>query len=591
MKLSNFGQFWRRWLTVLLVAVISLSLDACRPVSANLKSTLILATPSSPATFNLVLNQSAYNIFDYIYEGLLTQNGLTTELEPTLAKSWEVSPNGEKIMFTLREGLKWSDGEPLTADDVVFSYNEIYLNSKIPSGLKDILRVGKSGQFPTVKKLDNLRVEFSVPEPFAPFLRFAGGLSILPAHALRKSVETVDSQGKPKFLSTWGTDTNPKEIIGNGMYRLSSYIPNQRIILEKNPYYWRKGEKGESQPYIKNIVLQIIENTDTQLLNFRSGSLDTLEVPVESYQLLKKGEKRGKYTIYNGGPSSGTTFLAFNLNKARNADNKPFLDPIKSRWLNTKEFRQAIAYSINREVMKNNFYRGLGALQDSPFPVQSPYSLSPEEGLKTYKYDPEKAKELLLSVGFKYDEKGQLFDRDENPVQITLLSSTGRKIREQMASQIKQDLGKIGIKVDTQFLSFNTYVEKIRLKRDWDVYLGGFSGGGVEPHGGYNVWSVKGTLHSFNQGPQEGEPPILGWQVADWEQKIDDLFIKASQELNDAKRKVIYAETQRIVVEQLPYVYMVNPLSFEAVRDRLSGIKYSAFGGAFWNLYELEMTV
>jgi peptide/nickel transport system substrate-binding protein len=449
--------------------------------------------------------------------------------------------------------------------------------------------VGISRKFPTVKKIDSRRVEFSVPEPFAPFIRFAGGLTILPAHILAESVRTTDADGKPKFLSTWGTNTDPKKIVGNGQYRIASYIPNQRLILERNPYYWRKDAQGNSQPYIKHIVWQIIENTDNQLLNFRSGELDTLDVQPEAFPLLKREEKRGKYTIYNGGSDSGTVFLAFNLNQGRNAQNKPFVDPIKSRWFNTKEFRQAIAYGINREAMTNNIYRGLGEPLHSPIPAQSPFYLSPKDGLKVYNYDPEKAKKLLLSVGFKYNSEHQLLDAEGNRVRFTVLASAGKKVREQMVSQIKQDLAKLGIQIDAQYLSFNTYVEKLRLTRDWDTYLGGFTGGGVEPHGGYNVWSTKGTLHSFNQAPQVGEPPIKGWVVADWEQKIDDLYVQASQELDEAKRKKLYAQTQRITVEQVPFIYMVNPLTFEAVRDRISGIKYSAIGGAFWNLYELRI--
>ena len=368
-----------------------------------------------------------------------------------------------------------------------------------------------------------------------------------------------------------------------------SYTPNQRVVLERNPYFWRKDAEGNPQPYIQQIVWQIIENSDNQLLNFRSGDLDTLDVQPEVFPLLKREEKRGKYTVFNGGPDTGTVFMCFNLNKARNAQNQPFVDPVKSRWFATKEFRQAIAYGINRAAMTNNIYRGLGAPLHSPIPAQSPFYLSPEEGLKTYSYDQQKSKELLLSAGFKYNSNDELLDAEGNKVRFTLLMAAGKKVREQMATQIKQDLGKLGMQIDTQFLSFNTYVEKLRLTRDWDTYLGGFTGG-TEPHSGYNIWSVNGTLHSFNQGPQAGEPPIKGWKVYDWEQKIDDLYVKASQELDEAKRKKIYGETQQIIAEQVPFIYMVNPLTFEAVRDRVSGIRYSALGGAFWNLYDLKIT-
>ncbi|MEG3860236.1 ABC transporter substrate-binding protein [Microcoleus sp. herbarium12] len=580
----------RRWLAIVLAAIAAVSLSACSLArSTNLANRLVVPTPSGPATFNYPLNQSAYSIFGYMYEGLINENGLTSKLEPGLAESWEVSKDGKKIVFNLREGLKWSDGEPMTTDDIIFSYEKIYFNDKIPSGLKDTLRVGMSRQFPKVKKIDSRRVEFSVPEPFAPFIRYAGGIPILPAHILQEAATNTEADGKPKFLNTWGTDTEPKKIVGNGQYRMLSYTPNQRVVLERNPYFWRKDAQGNSQPYLQQIVWQIIENTDTQLLNFRSGDLDTLDVQPEVFPLLKREEKRGKYTIFNGGPDTGSVFMCFNLNKGRNAQNQPFVDPVKSRWFANKEFRQAIAYGINRDSMTNNIYRGLGAPLHSPIPPQSPFYLSPEQGLKTYSYDPQKSKELLLSAGFKYNSNGELLDAEGNKVRFTLLMAAGKKVREQMGTQIKQDLGKLGMEIDTQFLSFNTYVEKLRLSKNWDTYLGGFTGG-LEPHSGYNIWSVKGTLHSFNQGPQAGEPPIKGWEVYDWEQKIDDLYVKASQELDEAKRKELYGETQKIIAEQVPFIYMVNPLTFEAVRDRISGIRYSAIGGAFWNLYELKIT-
>ncbi|MDE5076940.1 MAG: ABC transporter substrate-binding protein, partial [Trichodesmium sp. St2_bin6] len=297
----NIKQNYFRKLAILFTVILIFFLSSCRQAPSNYQSRFVVSTPSDTSTFNYPLNQSAYSVFGYIYEGLIIENGVTGELEPALAESWEVSEDEQTIVITLKKDLKWSDGEPLTVDDVVFSYNKIYLNDKIPSSVKDILRIGKSGALPTVKKIDNLRVEFSTPEPFAPFLRYAGGLNILPAHVLKESVSTTNSEGELNYLTKWGTDTPVTEIVGNGMYRLKSYAPNQRIILEKNPFYWREDDQGNNLPYIENIVWQVIENTDNQLLNFRSGKLDTIKVAAEMFPLLKREENRGKYTIYNGG--------------------------------------------------------------------------------------------------------------------------------------------------------------------------------------------------------------------------------------------------------------------------------------------------
>ena len=553
-------------------------------------SQLVLVTPSDPVTFNYALNNSAYNVFPFIYNGLVRENGITGELEPELAESWSISPDRLQISFTLREGLKWSDGKPLTADDVIFTYQDIYLNNNIPTVYKDFLRIGNTDVFPSVQKLDRRRVKFTLPEPFTPFLRAVGTLAILPAHKLRFSVLSNDVDGKPKFLSTWSTETNPQKIIGNGPYMIESYIPSQRVVLQRNPYYWRFDARGHPLPYIKRVILSVISSTDNQLLRFRSGELDSLNISPEMFRLLKREEKRGKYTIHNGGPQTGIRFVGFNLNKARNAQDKPFVNPVKSRWFNTLAFRQAVAYAIDRERMNNNIYRGLGELQHSPIAVQSPYYLSPEEGLKSYNYNPQKAKQLLLDNGFKYNKRQELLDWDGNRVEFTILVKSEEKSRVDAAVQIQQDLGKIGIKADLQVLNFNVVLTKLLSSRDWECYVGAFGAGVVEPHVVFPFWYSEGLFHHFNQGTQPGETPLNGWEASNWEREIDSLFNAGVKELDLSKRKAIYDRFQQIVAEELPVFFLVNPLSLQAVRDRVKNTKFSAIGGAFWNIDELEIS-
>jgi len=582
----------RRWFLVMLALVSAIALSGCNPTDFKTEAAqvpqLVDSILQDPKTFNYALSQESPNVFSLIYEGLIGENGITGELEPALAESWEIADDKKRIVFTLREGLKWSDGEPLTVDDVIFTYNDIYFNEKIPTDIRDILRIGKNHALPSVRKLDERRVEFTVPEPFAPFLRYTG-LAILPTHALRESVNTKDSQGNLKFLSTWGADTDPKKIVCNGLYQMESYQTSQRVIFRRNPHYWRKDAQGNSQPYIDRIVWEVVENTDTSFIQFRSGGLDTLSITPEYFSLLKKEEKRGNFKIYIGGPELSTTFLVFNLNQAKNSKGQPLLDPIKSRWFNTLEFRQAVAHAIDRQKMLNDLYRGLGEPQNSPIYKQSPYYLSPEQGLKVYDYNPERAKELLQTAGFKYNAKGQLLDADGNRVRFTMLTNSGNKLREAIGAQIKQDLGKIGIQVDFNAINFNSMIEQVYTRRQWDSYIGKIGGGGVEPNGGANTWTTTGGLHTFNLASQPGEPPLIGWKAADWEKEIEQLYIKGASELDEKKRRAIYVESQRITQENLPFIYLVNPLSMETVRDRIQGIKYSALGGAFWNLYELQI--
>jgi len=569
--------------------------SGCRSILLNYQSNnnskLVLVNSSPPSTFNYAISRFPHGIFRFIYEGLISENGLTGELEPALAESWIFSEDKKRIIFTLRSELKWSDGEPLTADDVVFTYQDIYLNPKIPTVYRDFLRIGSSGAFPSVKKIDRQRVEFILPEPFAPFIRYIGRLKILPAHALRDSILSTDADGKPLFLSTWNTNTEPRKIIGNGAFRLENYIPSQRIVLQKNPFYWRSDSAGNSLPYINRIIIQIIPSTDNQLLRFRSGELDSIGVNAEAFQLLKREEKRGKYKIYNGGPQFGYQFVGFNLNQGINSQGKPFLDKIKSRWFNNLGFRQAVAYAINRQEINNNIYRGLGEIQHSALGVQSPYYLSPEAGLKVYEYNPEKAKQILLEAGFQYNDTNELLDKNGNRVEFTILVKSEDKLRIDTAVQIKEDFSHIGIQANLQVLNFNTVLRKLLSSRDWECYVGAFgvSGADFEPNLLSLFWSSKGSFHQFNLGYKPGEPPMKNWQVSDWEKEIDRLFISGYETVDENKRREIYGEFQQIVAEQLPVFFLVNPLSLEAVRNHIDNLKFSAIGGAFWNIDELKI--
>lgn len=191
-----------------------------------------------------------------------------------------------------------------------------------------------------------------------------------------------------------------------------------------------------------------------------------------------------------------------------------------------------------------------------------------------------------MGAGFKYDDKGQLLDADGNRVRFTMMGVAGN--RPTITPKIQQDLGKIGIKVDLQFLDFSIIGEKISNTLDWECWYGAITGG-IEPQDGFNVWSVEGNFHVFNQKAQAGQSPTVGWKATDWEQKIEDLYIQGAREFDETKRKAIYAETQQLSQEYLPFIHLFNSLALVAVRNTIENVKYSAIGSYNWNIYELKV--
>jgi len=170
-----------------------------------------------------------------------------------------------------------------------------------------------------------------------------------------------------------------------------------------------------------------------------------------------------------------------------------------------------------------------------------------------------------------------------------MITNTENKLRVAIGAQVKQDLAAIGMQIDFAPISFGTVVEKLDTSLDWECIMLGLTGG-IEPNDGFNVWNPDGGSHSFNQGSTPGSPPVIGRQVADWEKEIGRLYVQGAQELDEAKRKEIYAKTQQITQENLPFIYLANQKAMAAVRNRIENVKYTALGLTYWNIAEQKVT-
>ncbi|MFN5856597.1 MAG: ABC transporter substrate-binding protein [Pseudanabaenaceae cyanobacterium] len=590
----NSFRLWQKswWLVAILLS--SLLLIGCQMFTgaANVISrnnTMVASILTDPKTFNpvLVTDAGSGTVLSPVFTGLVSSHGVTSELQPELAASWQILDEGKRVIFNLRPDLKWSDGKPLTADDVIFTFRDVIFNPLIPSSSQDTLRIGDKREFPKIEKTNDQQIVFTLPETFAPFMRVAGSVDILPKHILEKTLQNKDQAGNLQFLSTWTLATNPRELVGSGPYTIERYQTSERFIYKPNPYYHKP-----NQPYIPRFIYQIVDSTDTAFLKFRSKELDLHYLRSEDFQLLKKEEQKDNFTIYNGGSSTGQQFMMFNLNRGRNPKTgKPFVDPIKSRWFNDVQFRRAIAYAIDRQAMINNLFRGLGKPQNSPISPSSPYFLSEAEGLTQYNFNPEKAKQLLKEAGYRYDAtKNELTDKEGNLIRFSLMTNAGsNRLRGQIGTQIKSDLAAIGITVDFVPIDFNVLSDRIDKTREWEAILIGFTGG-IEPHYGINLWAVDGNLHMFNKGADRSEPPLPGYEVAPWEKEIHELMVAAAKTVVESERKALYGKMQQLVQSELPLIHFVTPLSLAAVRNRVQGVQYSAVGGALWNLDDLKLS-
>ena len=524
--------------------------------------TLVLSTSSDPKSFNPIMAKetSTTVITGLIFEGLTETDGVTLEVKPSLAEKWEHDESGKIWTFYLRKDVRWQDGEKFTADDVIFTFNKLIYNERIPTSSRDIFLI--DGRRIKVKKVDDYTVKFILPEKFAPFLRLLSQ-EILPRHLLEEKVN------KGVFTSSWGVNEDVKNIVGTGPFRLKEYRPGEWVILDRNPIYWKKDKEGNPLPYIKRIVFLIVADHNMSILKFKIGEIDGISIGGQDYSILKPYEKKGNFKIYKLGPSLGSEFLTFNQNI-----NAP-IPKYKISWFRNLNFRKAVAYAIDKKSMINNVMGGFGFPQNGP--------LNPSNGLfynpyiKKYKYDVEKARYFLKKGGFHW-KNGKLYDVEGNPVEFTILTNSNNFERIQIANIIQDDLKKLGMKVNLLPIEFNTLVTKLSVTKDWEAVIIGLTGG-IEPHGGKNVWHSKGQLHLWNLGPNN--------ELTEWEKEIDRLFEEGAREFNEEKRRKIYYRWQEIVTENLPLIYTVNPLVMYAVRNKFGNLKPTVYGGIFHNIEEI----
>ncbi len=538
---------------------------------------LVIASYGDPKTFNPITSNegSSELIFRHLFAGLLGMDEAKQEISAGLADWWTNAPDGKTWTFHLRKNLFWSDGKPLTADDVVFTWNDIIYNPAIPSPTRDGFIIG--GKKFEVTKIDDLTIQVVTPEIYAPFLEaFGGGVPILPKHVLEKSVKDGT------FASAYGINWKPKDIVCSGPFVIQEYKPAQYILLARNPYFCEVDKKGQRLPYFDNIVYTVVPDMNAMSLRFLSGEcdIDDFVFPYE-YDHFKTESQKGKFNLLEPGIGMERAFFWFNQNTNVDAKTgKPLVDPKKLKWFRNAKFRQAVSYAIDRDAIIKSVYSGRGV---PAYGFETPGNVKwYNPNTPKYPLDLDKARALLKEIGIE-DRKsdGKLEDADGNPVEFTFNTNVGNGAREKSAVLIKSDLEKLGFKVVYQPIEFNTLMTRVDDTHDYDCVMLSLGGGFADPVSGMNTVKSDGFTHFWF--PRQKTPST------DWEARLDQLMDEQIKTLDYKERKKEYDEVQQIIGEQVPMIFTVTPLYYAAARSDIGNLRPTplSYYRASWNTEEL----
>ncbi|MFU8847521.1 MAG: ABC transporter substrate-binding protein [Opitutales bacterium] len=541
----------------------------------------VLNETTQPTTFNPQVpnNQATSMVLSHLLGTLVDYDPRRAEFVPSLAKSWEVSEDNRSYTFHLRQGLRWSDGTPFTADDVIFTFDCILAEKQDPETGKMLPRYPSryyqqyhiAGEKFTYTKLDPHTVRFDLPTVYAPFI-YDISQPILPRHKLLASFEDGSFQ---KQWSTQVAIQRPHEIVGLGPFVIHSYRPGERLVLRPNPHYWKADREGQRLPYLDYLVLKFVAESNTAVAHFATGKSDASAIGADDYAWVKKAAETYDFTIYDRGPSTSVNFFWFNQHPGSHENGEPYLPPHKLRWFTDKRFRQAVQYGTNRQGIINAVLFGKGEPLTSIIPPAQGKWHNPD--LPRYDYDPEKSRALLREAGFSWREDGQLVDVEGIPVAFTLLlveSSASDKIGVSFVENMKA----LGMQVKMERIDFATLLRRTDDTFNYDITMLGWgsSSAAYDPSGSKALYLSSGQYHMWH--PNQSEP------ATEWEARIDELIGLQERTLDMEKRIAYMHEVQAILAEELPLLYGFTPYAYTGIKNKWRNIYVPTAGTSLWNI-------
>jgi peptide/nickel transport system substrate-binding protein len=513
---------------------------------------LVVSLRGEPKTLNPIIAADARSreVIGVMQADLIHINRATQLTEPALAKSWKVSSDGLTYTLVLRKGLKFSDGQPMDADDVLFSFH-VYLDENTHAPQRDLLIVG--GKPIIVRKIDAQTVVFQMAKPYGVGERLFDGLAILPRHLLEQPFQ----EGKLAQIGSLSAAAN--QWAGLGPFRLKEYVAGQRLVLERNPYYWKSDSTGNRLPYLDELVFLFVPNADAQVLKFQSGETDMIsQLGAENFSVLSR--QQNGYTVTDAGPGLEYNFLFFNLNdlgEKASADLQR-----KQKWFREVKFRQAVSVAADRDAIVRLVYQGRGAaiwglVTPGNKRWGDPNLAHPARSL-------DRARALLKEAGFSWttgpNGEATLQDSDGKPVEFSILTSSSNADRAKMAALLQDDLQQLGMRVQVVPLEFRSLLDRVTQTKEYDACVMGIASYDADPNSDINVWLSSGGTHLWN--PSEPHPSTP------WELEIDHLIEDQMSARTFDQRKKLYDRAQEILADYQPMIFLASP-------DILAGAKKS----------------
>ena len=503
---------------------------------------------SDPKTFNpaLVADPDSETI-RYLTGGVLVRlNRQTQQLEPELATAWKVSKDGKTITFQLRQGVRFSDGTPFGAQDVQFTMT-VLMDPMLHSPTGDAFRSGQ-GKISAAILTPN-RISLTFPAPVAGLEKLFDQVAIMSASSPKKEMAVL------------------------GPFYVAEYKPGAYVALHRNPNYWKHDDAGRALPYLDAVKLEIQSNRDIEMLKFSRNEIHLINAMDADY--FDRLARSAPDKVHDAGPSLDSEMMWFN--QASEAS----IASYKLEWFRSRNFRQAVSLSINRDDLCKVVYGGHAIPARGPVSPANKYWFNTQ--LPQARFDQEDALRLLQEDGFRLVD-GRLVDRGGHPVQFSIITNAGNRSRERMVSMIQADLRAIGMQVNVVTLDFPSLIQRISEAFNYEAAMLGLTNVELDPNEQMNVWLSSSDQHQWN--PRQSSP------ATSWEAEIDRLMRVQASAMDDKTRKRAFDRVQEIVADELPFIYLVNQNALVGVSPALQGVvPVAARPQTYWDIEHIRFSV